>query len=103
VLAKERCSQLLLKTLHLQAEGGWCASRTVCRLGEITNIMRRDESAQGVEIEIMQWHPALRLHEIRRGSRINDWCGFGEVYWKTCSTGTWKMYAMRKATSTEDE
>jgi hypothetical protein len=58
VLAKERCSQILLKTLHLQADGRWCASKTVSRLGETTNIIRRDESPQGVEVEITQKHPA---------------------------------------------
>jgi hypothetical protein len=68
VLAKEGYSQILLKTLHLQADGRWCASKTVCRLRETTNIMRRDEGPQGVEIEITQKHPALMLQELRRGS-----------------------------------
>src|SRR5258705_12188175 len=79
VLAKERCSQLVLKTLHLQADGRGCPSKTIRRLRETTDIMRRDESPQSVEIEITQKHPALSLHELRRRSRINAWRGFGEV------------------------
>ena len=69
MLAKERCSQLLLNTLHLQADGRWCPSKTVCRLRETTNIMGRDERPQDVEIEITQKHPALKLHELRRAEQ----------------------------------
>ena len=72
------------------------------RLRETTNIMRRDESPQSVEIEITQKHLALRLHELRRaaGQRLlRLWRGVLKdlFHWNL------EMYAMRKATSTEDE
>jgi hypothetical protein len=76
-LAKERCSQLLLKSLHLQANRGWCPSQAVCRMRETANIVRSDESPQRVEIEIAKKHLLVTLHQLRPRSRINSRRGFG--------------------------
>jgi hypothetical protein len=45
--------------------------------------MRRDESPQGVEIEITQQHPASRLHEPGRRNRIN--VSHGKLAQRSCN------------------
>jgi hypothetical protein len=57
MLAEEGCSELFLKTLHLQTDRRWCASQAVCRLCETTNIMGCYEGSQSIEIEVTENHP----------------------------------------------
>jgi len=51
---------------------------------------------------LAQYGRKLSLHELRRGARINAWCGFGELYWKSCSTETWKMMTEKGSSVTPE-
>lgn len=59
-LSKQRHPDILLQTLHLQADRGGRSSEALRRLAVAAEVVGDDQRAQGIEVEILETHRSSR-------------------------------------------